>query len=295
MRRYLMPTLAQHQSNELSKMMILGDPGSGKTGGLASLVKADYWLGILDYDNGLDSLKAQILHNCPDKIGNVEYVTLRDKFKAGPDGPVIVGQAKAFADGLKLLDRWKYGDTDHGSPAEWGPERILVIDSLTMMARAAFEWREQLVAGQGKKYDQGAVYYGTQKVVEKTLANLASEYLRTNVIVITHISYSEDGETGIRKGYPKSIGSALDTWIGAYFNSLALVQTGQGGRRVIRTTSTPAIELKNPRPFAMLPQYPIETGLADFFGVLREQPQERREPAKPTVLEPVKRPTVRRA
>jgi len=285
-----MPLLSQHQSNEYTKMMVLGDPGSGKTGGLTSLVEADYWLGILDYDNGLDSLKQFIRHKCPSKENNVEYVTLRDRYKAGPEGPVIVGQATAFANGLKLLDKW----TDGSNPAEWGSNKILVIDSLTMMAKAAFDWREQMVAGQGKKYDQRAVYYDTQKVTEKTLGNLASEYFRTNVIVITHISYSEDGETGIRKGYPKSIGSALDTWIGAYFNSLALVQTGQGGKRVIRTTSTPAIELKNPRPFAMAPQYPIDTGLADFFAVLREQPKERREPtqSRPQL---VNKPTVRRA
>ena len=57
-----MPSLANHQSNEFTKLLIEGDSGSGKTGALASLVKAGYKLRILDMDNGLDALK-QTIHD----------------------------------------------------------------------------------------------------------------------------------------------------------------------------------------------------------------------------------------
>jgi AAA domain len=277
-----MPTLNEHQSNEFTKMMVLGDPGSGKTGGLTPLVKAGYKLAILDYDNGLDPLVQFIKHECPDKLGNVHYVTLRDKYKATTDGPVIIGAAKAFVEGMKLLDKWP----DLGTPAELGPEWIVVIDSLTMMSKAAFDWREQLITGKGGKYDQRAVYYDAQKIIEKTLANLCSETFQTNVIILTHVHYSED-ETGVKKGYPKSVGSALSTWIGAYFNSLVLFDTTPAGKRVIRTTSTPQIELKNPRPFEMMKEYPISTGLGDFFETLREK-------EKPSEPKPVRLPETNR-
>jgi len=141
-----------------------------------------------------------------------------------------------------------------------------------MMSKAAFDWREQLIAGEGKKYDQRAVYYDSQKIIEKTLANIASDSFHTNVVVLTHIHYSED-ETGVKRGYPKSVGSALSTWIGAYFNSLALCETTTGGKRIIRTTSTPQVELKNPRPFEMMKEYPISTGLGQFFEVLKAKDQ----------------------
>lgn len=264
-----MPTLDQHQSNDFTKMIVLGDPGSGKTGGLTSLVKEDYTLGIVDFDNGLDPLVQYIKHECPDKIGNVHYVTLRDKYKMTVDGPVIVGAARAFADGLKLMDSWP----DLGSPSEWGPKHILVIDSLTMMSKACFDWREQLVVNKAGKYDQRAVYYDAQKIIEKTLANLTSESFRTNVIVLCHVQYIED-EDGVRRGYPKSVGSALSSWIGAYFNSMALCQTTTSGKRVVLTTPTPAVTLKNPKPFDMMKEYPISTGFAEFFNVLRDQPKE---------------------
>jgi len=273
-----MPLLSKHSSNEYTKMMVLGDPGSGKTGGLASLVGADYWLGILDYDNGLEPLKQFVLKDFPDKVDNVEYRTLRDKRKAGPDGPVIDGVPKAFVDGIKMLDRWRYksddgSEVDHGVPAGWGPDRILVLDSLTMFADAAFDFREPLVPrSRDGKYDKRAVYYDAQRAVEDTIALLTSESFRTNVIVNTHIRYV-DNEDGTRKGYPNSIGSALSAMIGAYFNSIALCVTRPGGKHVIQVAPTALVDLKNPKPFAMAPSYPLETGLADFFNVLREPPK----------------------
>lgn len=274
-----MPTLDKHQSNDLTKMIVLGDPGSGKTGGLTSLVKADYHLGIIDFDNGLDPLVQYIKHECPDKIGNVNYVTLRDKYRMTADGPVIVGAARAFAESMKLLDNWP----DLGPPSEWGPKHILVIDSLTMMSKACFDWREQLVSNKAGKYDQRAVYYDAQKMIEKSIANLTSENFNTNVIVLAHVQYVED-EDGVRRGYPKSVGSALASWIGAYFNSLALCQTTTSGKRVVKTTPTPSVTLKNPKPFEMMKEYPIETGFAQFFEVLRDQPKEVPSEPKPVRL-----------
>jgi len=263
-----MPSLDQHQSNEYTKMLVMGDPGTGKTGGLASLVKAGYWLGILDYDNGLDPLRQFVEKECPDKIKNVEYRSLSDKFKTGPDGPVVDGSATAFREGLRMLDNWKYGETDYGNPADWGPGRILVVDSLTKMCKSAFDWREQLVMGKAGKYDQRAVYYDTQKQVEKgVVAKLFSEQYKTNVIIITHVHYIED-EVGVRKGYPRTIGSALSPIVGIYFNSLIQFET-KGGKRTIRTIPSATVDLKNPKPFAMAPSYPIETGMADIFDVLR--------------------------
>lgn len=271
-----MPSLADHQSNQFTKLLIEGDSGSGKSGALTSLVRDNYKLRILDYDNGLEPLKQFILRDCPQNIGNVEYRTLRDKRKAGPEGPMIDGQAKAFVSGIKMLDRWKYKDDadeiDLGVPAEWGPDCILVLDSLTFFADSAFDFREPLTPrGRDGKYDMRAVYKDAQDAVENVLALLTSESFRTNVIVISHIRYV-DTPNGL-KGYPTAIGSALSPQIPRYFNSVALCQTSSGGKRTIQTSATAVIDLKNPKPFAMAPSFPIETGLADFFRVLREPPK----------------------
>src|SRR5262245_11864593 len=121
-----MPSLSQHKSASLVKVLLVGDAKSGKTGSLVSLVKAGYKLRILDYDNLLDILAKLVAEQCPERIDNVEYRTLRDRRKASPLGPIIDGSPTAFAQGTKLLDRWKYKDSDGveidlGVPGTWGP------------------------------------------------------------------------------------------------------------------------------------------------------------------------------
>ena len=66
-----MPSLARHQSNSLTKLLLVGDAKSGKTGSLVSLVKAGYKLRILDFDNLLDVLKYMIIRECPES-GSIE-------------------------------------------------------------------------------------------------------------------------------------------------------------------------------------------------------------------------------
>ena len=246
----------------------MGDSKSGKTGALASLVLAGYKLRILDFDNGLDILATIIRNADPKKLENVEFRTLRDKYISTPNGP-IVGTATAFIEGIKLLDRWKYGDTDLGVPAEWGPDIIVVVDSLTFLSDSAWNFREPLVPrSRDGKYDIRAVYKDAQDAISGVLALLTSENFRTNVIVISHVRYV-DNPDGTKKGYPTSVGAALSPEIPRYFNSVALTQTGPGGKRFIQTTATAMIDLANPASFKMLPTLPIETGLATFFSTLR--------------------------
>lgn len=259
--------LSKHQSSEFTKLLLMGDSKSGKTGGLAPLVK-DYNLRILDFDNGLDALAQVVARDYPTRLDSVEFRTLRDKLKSSPTGTVVDGAATAFIEALKMLDNWKYGNVDLGAPSAWGKECILVLDSLTFMADAAFRFREPLTPRSREgKYDIRAVYKDAQDAVENVLALLTSETFRTNVIVISHVRYV-DNPDGTKKGYPTAVGSALSPQIPRYFNSVALAQT-TAGKRAIQTAPTAMIDLANPASFKMLPTLPIETGLATFFATVR--------------------------
>jgi hypothetical protein len=282
-----LPSLANHQSNDFTKLLLIGEAMSGKTGSLVSLVKAGYKLRIQDYDNKLDVLKYYVQHECPDLIGNIEYVSLRDKRKTTAIGSMIDGKPKAFIEGMKLLDNWKYTnddgtEVDLGKPNDWGPDCILVIDSLSRLCDAAFDFREPLVpVGKSGERDMRAVYGDAQDAVEMLLATLTSKTFATNVIVIAHISYQEMGD-GTTKGFPQGVGQKLSPKIPQYFPS-AVLFTNKAGRRAIQTNSTPLIDLANPAPFKMEKSYPIETGLADFFAVLRDPPAKLEKPKAVTL------------
>ena len=271
-----MTSLAQHQSNDYTKMLLEGDSGTGKTGSLTSLVGAGYRLRILDMDNGLDALKAFVLRDCPERIDNVEYRTLRDKRKATAEGSVVDGTPKAFVAALKMLDRWRYTaddgtEVDLGVPATWGPDCILVTDSLTFLAHSAYDWAEPLAPRSREgRFDNRTIYRIAQDALEGAVALQTSEYFKTNVIVISHIKYIENPD-GTKKGYPTTVGAALSPQIPTYFNTVAQCRS-VNGKRTIRTAATALLDLKNPKPFEAAAEYDISDGLAKFFATLRAAP-----------------------
>jgi hypothetical protein len=271
-----MPSLANHQSNDYTKLLLLGDAKSGKTGSLVSLVKAGYKLRILDFDNLLDILKYQIIDQCPDKINNVEFRTLRDKYKAGAQGSVIDGRPKAWTDAIRMLDDWKYTDEDGteinlGKPAQWGPDTILVLDSLSRLCDAAYDFHESIIPrGKSGDYDGRAVYGNAQDDVEKVLAMLTSKGFATNLIVIAHGTYV-DLPDGTKKIYPQGVGQKLSPKIPQYFPNYIRYRN-KSGKRTIQVTSDAMIDLANTRPGALDKELPIETGLAEIFAALRGQP-----------------------
>ena len=291
-----MPTLDQHQSNDYTKMLLIGDSKSGKTGSLISLVKAGYKLRIIDMDNLLDVLKYYILRDCPDLIKNVEYRTLRDKRIPDPvTGAPIVSTPTAYPTAVRMMERWKYDDVDLGRPAEWGPDCVLVIDSCSRLCDAAYDFREKITMSK-EKYDIRAAYGDAQDSVENNLANITDSNYKTNVIVICHIVYQTQPD-GTVKGFPQGVGQKLSPKIPQYFSSVVLYSSRKN-KRIMQTTSTDLIDLANPKPFEMEPTYPIETGLADFFEVLRPPPTKEklddgkpdtRRTASPPIVQPIKR------
>lgn len=261
-----MPSLAQHQSNDFTKLLLTGDSGSGKSGALASLVGAGYQLRILDMDNGLDPLKTFVMEEWPTLVDNVEYRTLRDDYKTTAAGPKV-DKPHAFVDAMKMLDRWKYDDTDLGPPSDWGPNVICVLDSLSFFSDAAFDWAQGMNPG---AKDPRQWFYSAQQAVESALALLTSGSFKTNVIVTAHVRYST-GDDGRNKGYPNAIGSALGPTIPRYFNHWAQCEN-KAGKRTIQTAATSMFDLKNTKPFEMAKTYDLGSGLADFFAVLRSPP-----------------------
>lgn len=258
-----MPVLSAPNKAAITKLLLIGDSGTGKTGALAALAAAGYKVHILDVDNKVATgILPVIMHDkYPSLMGNIDFEAVRDKMKASALGPIVDGMPQAYPKALALMDKW----ADGTKPGEWGPDHVFVLDSLTFFSDSAFNWARAMSPS---AKDPRQWFYTAQQGVENTLALLTSAAFNTNVIVISHVTWV-DRPDGTMKGYPSSVGKALGPTIPAYFDNMALCQTAAGGKRTIQTVPTALVDLKNPASFKMAPTLPIETGLADFFKTLR--------------------------
>lgn len=271
-----MPSLSDYKSARTTKLLLVGDHGTGKSGALASLAAAGYNLRILDLEAGLDILFNLLSSpNSPyDKssLARVTFETITDSMR-NVNGRLVPGKATAWTRAVKLLDNWKTDTESLGSILTWTQQDVLVIDSLSAMSRAALNFVLSLNARLGQQPHQSDWYQG-QMLVESLLEMLYDDNVVCNVVVTSHITFIGD-DSGPVHGYPNTLGKALPPKVGRYFNTILMARTtgsGQNLKRKIHTTTVGAVELKNTNPLKVKAEYPLETGLADYFRDVRGEP-----------------------
>ena len=79
-----------------------------------------------------------------------------------------------------------------------------MIDSLTTLGKAAYEWSKGQNPG---AKDPRQWYFTAQQALENIVAMTTSEAFHTNLIIISHINFREL-PSGEIKGYASTIGSA---------------------------------------------------------------------------------------
>tara|TARA_R110002153_G_scaffold274298_2_gene448207 strand:- start:27902 stop:28690 length:789 start_codon:yes stop_codon:yes gene_type:complete len=261
-----MPALSAHQSATTTKMLLIGDPGSGKTGALASLARAGYNLRILDCDNGLDIL-ANILADDAEAMARVSYITCTDKYKS-IGGKICVPAPTAWSKACSALDNWKTDTESFGAIETWGEKDILIIDSLTLLSQQALA---QVLALNSRPQGPPQIQdWGIgMSAIEGLLGKLYSEAVSCNVILTAHITYI--GEDADRVGYASTLGNKLPPKVGRYFNAVlrAFVRgSGPTAKRLIATRSQGVVALKTPS-LTIPAEYPLDTGLASYFKSVR--------------------------
>jgi len=260
-----MPSFKDHPVSSVTRMLLVGDPGAGKTASLATLANAGYNLRILDFDNGLDILSHYLEADAMDRV---HYATLRDNLT----------NATAFHKALRLLSHWKNDTEDFGKIKDWTEKDVLVIDSMTFMSAAAMH---QALAFNGKKLTEqpSMPEWGeARRNVEYVLDYLTGEEVKCNVVCTAHILYTSDDNAG--KGLPFTLTKNLSSNVGRYFNTVARldVKPGKDGKRVIRTTSDFRMDLKSPAPDALASE--VEPDLAKLFEVIQASAKSKQGGAK---------------
>ena len=287
-----MPSLTDIPSPTV-KLLAFGDSKTRKTSSLVSLVAAGYKLAIYDFDNMLGSLTRNIHLRCPDLLGNVYRWSTSDKYKpgaiGGKQGMVLDGKPTAWIDSLRMLNHWKTDTEDLGDPSGWGPDWVLVIDSLSRWCDSAYNYHDSATprtGGKGGEYDGRAIYGSAQDDVEKQIATLVSDRCATNVVVIGHGVYMklDDGKTRI---LPQGVGSKLSPKIPTYFPNIVYYKS-KDDAPVMQLESDRMVNVANEA--FLTGDLPIDTGLATIFAALRGQAAETTpRPTAPSRLAALKR------
>lgn len=273
-----MPSFSSHQATPITKLLLLGDSGSGKTGSLACLANAGYKLRILDFDNGLDILHPFLT---PVGVSNVTYVTLTDSIVGSPTGPVPSGIPTAFTRGVSLLNHWKTPDEDLGPITSWDSSCVLVIDSLTFMSDRCLDW-VCAINGRLGQHPQIQDYGVANDRIEKVFEILYSPAVKCNVIVLTHIAYLGGNGLDDGRGYPMCLGKKLPPKISRYFNTVVrakAVGAGTALQRKIITTPEFNLDLKSTVPTVLPAELPLSTGLLTIFRAVADAAKPQSAPA----------------
>lgn len=273
-----MPTLDQHKSITSSKVILAGDSGIGKSGALISLVEANYNLRILDTDDGLDYLRSLVITKCPSKLKNINYHTVTQDFRILGGKLQFKGLPNVWTRSMKLFNEWDK-EAGIGHLNTWTDKDVLVIDSLTFLARAALlqskALNNRLYADTTDLRDYG----NAGSYLEELFGFICSDQVKCNIICTTHIS-AHDIDKKNEKGktikeviglYPALVGRKVESKVGTYFNStLGLKRRGIGAgtKRIIVTQPHGLLDLKSSST-TVPAELPIETGLADYFKLVR--------------------------
>jgi hypothetical protein len=258
------------------KVLLLGDPGGGKTGSLASLVKAGYNVRIMDFDNGTEILRNLLT---PEEYARCSIIPLQDR-RGAKKLPVMEGQnikgytvraipvrADAWQKAIDLIcTDWKDDGKSYGSLYSWTSKDVIVLDSFTHMWRAALNFILAINNRLGQNPTQPE--WGTcQGMMLDVLSTFFDATIKCNVVCCAHIAYDTD-QNEILHGLPSGPGRALNKEIGTYFNHTIRAAT-VGTRHSLLTKSDGVVELKNAAPNRIKASYPIETGLAEYFKAAR--------------------------
>jgi hypothetical protein len=286
------------------RALLMGYPGTGKTGALASLANAGFKLRIIDFDGNPESL---LQYTDRSRLGNIDIVSCEDNL--GDLGQYVgpKGIPSAFTQALRTLIRWKYEDpsgdvvdektgkhyVDLGPTSEWGPDTVVVLDGLTGQGKAAFR-RAQAMLNKTPLNTTQQVWGAAMADQEAMIEILTRASNRYHVVCISHLKIigpkadanadsslvkdikEAQAELVKTKLMPSALGWALPQSIAGHFPVVACAEVrvkGKNASRVLTASAREDMDLKLPAK-GDFGDLPLATGLLDIFKALGANPPE---------------------
>lgn len=277
-----MPSIAAAaavSSTDPIKALVVGESGTGKTGGLASLAADGYNVRIIDLDNNIGILKDLAVNKYgPGTAERIHFATLSEKMKFA-DGKAYPATATVWDRMVGLLKDWKFEGDTFGPLESWTQNDVLVIDTLTAMGASAYNKVcaiNQKLLNRPTGNIRMQYIYQAQDAITEVLIGLASAEIKCNIIINSHINYQD--EPGYIKqdqndkaplvGFPTVLGRALGPTVPRLYGSVLLAKK-EGAQYKLFTRTSSNIHVKTSAPSKVEMSYPIERGLSSYFKALR--------------------------
>ena len=261
-------------------ILLVGDPGAGKTGAMAALANAGWTLAVANFDGNVSPLSWYVK---PEAAGRVHVRIFSDTVKATGAG-FKPGAVVAAAQLPAVLNDWP----GLGPADSWGPDKVLVIDPLShlsdrMLGKAA--------SMNGRAKPEAQDYGSMMNDLENLLLYL--KCLKCHVVCITHLRVlgepmdlrsrkeREDNPRVVApedswkntlswKRFPSVAGRQMPPEVGSYFEVILhckLEGAGRGARRVLSLVPDVDVDTKCPvHLFGGKSVLDIEQGgMADFL------------------------------
>ncbi len=272
-----------------ARIMIVGYPGSGKTGALACLANAGYKLRVIDFDGNLEPL---LLHLDKRALPLMDAIHFEDPLRSANKFIEVSGTPTAFNDALKALKHWITTDengeeVDLGRSCDWGPDTVVVVDSLTSMGTAAFN-RTLKVCNRTPVNCTRQIWGSAMSDQDAAIRIMRGEGTRYHLVVLAHLKIIgpkdiEQSDSDVTKQlkaqladivptrlFPSALGRQLSPEIGGRLPTLILAEAqtrANSTKRVLVTEPRPELDLKV--PVKGIPKtLPIESGLLTIFEAL---------------------------
>jgi hypothetical protein len=230
------------------RVLICGEPASGKTGALAMLANAGYRLFIHDFDQNARVIGSYLKPGHADiyiHTYEVAKVSNTPLFDSGPKDATkqAVKELKTFT---SMLERWKETDFDAGPSTNLTAKDVIVIDSGTflgdMLLLAAMEDPDTKRDGRSL-YNVAGRYYGA------ILDYLCGSRNGASVIMLTHIMQTgeKDAQGNIisgRRDIPVGVGEKFSKRMPTYFSDIWHLEVDRGGNRQFKTAATSQVSLR---------------------------------------------------
>jgi hypothetical protein len=225
-------------------ILLLGPPGSGKTFSISTLLEAGLEVfAIITEPNGLETLLDVVAAKKLDitKLHTASVAPTRPGIKMlqGLAGSIAVGTFESLSKMspgagrrdaqmhkfLKLLEDFideRTGES-FGSPFDFGPDRAVVVDSLSGLNLMAWD----LVVGEKPTAHQGE-WGVAMNFLEKLLLTLTGDF-KCPFVITGHVEREQDEITGGTKNMTSTLGRKLAPKIPRYFSEVIMCRRDGAG------------------------------------------------------------------